>query len=319
MAKAAEIDVAPEEPYALAGARIVRVRTAELFEHDEGVLDTSDIERVHDMRVATRRLRAVLEIFAPCFPKQPFKAALRDVKALADALGERRDPDVHLEAMRAFGGVEPLVERLRERQAAGNTRSRRRSRTPRHGPARAAARARRGRRGARAGVKARKVKGLDPADALADNAERIVRVRLGELCSFMPRAADPAEVKALHDMRIAAKRLRYILEITRPCFGPYAGAAVKVAKELRTCSARSTTATCSSRRCAPSSTSWSSPTPRRCSTAPPHPPHRDAYAGLVALTAELLARREREFRAFLDAVGGARAQGLPRAPRVRHL
>jgi CHAD domain-containing protein len=122
MAKAAEIDVAPGEPYALAGARIVRVRTAELFEHDEGVLDTVDIERVHDMRVATRRLRAVLEVFAPCFPAKRYKAALRDVKALADALGARRDPDVHLEAMRAFGGVEPLVERLRERQAAGNTR-----------------------------------------------------------------------------------------------------------------------------------------------------------------------------------------------------
>jgi CHAD domain-containing protein len=120
MAKAAEIPVAPDEPYALAGARIVRARTQELFEYDEGVLDTVDIERVHDMRVATRRLRAVLEVFAPCFPKRPFKAALRDVKGLADALGERRDPDVHLEAMRAFGGVEPLVERLRERQAAGN-------------------------------------------------------------------------------------------------------------------------------------------------------------------------------------------------------
>jgi len=120
MAKAAEIPVAADEPYALAAARIVRVRTQELFEHDEGVLDTVDIERVHDMRVATRRLRAVLEVFAPCFPAPPFKAALRDVKALADALGERRDPDVHLEAMRAFGGVEPLVERLRERQAAGN-------------------------------------------------------------------------------------------------------------------------------------------------------------------------------------------------------
>jgi CHAD domain-containing protein len=35
-------------------------------------------------------------------------------------------------------------------------------------------------------------------------------------------AADPREVEALHDMRIAAKRLRYILEITEPCFGEYA-------------------------------------------------------------------------------------------------
>ena len=120
MAKAAEIDVTADEPYALAGARVVRARTAELFEYDEGVLDTVDIERVHDMRVATRRLRAVLEVFAPCFPRKRYTAALRDVKALADALGERRDPDVHLAAMRAFGGAEPLVERLRERQAAGN-------------------------------------------------------------------------------------------------------------------------------------------------------------------------------------------------------
>ena len=64
-------------------------------------------------------------------------------------------------------------------------------------------------------MKARKVRGLEPAEPLADNAERIVRVRLDEMCGFMPQAADPNEVVALHDMRIAAKRLRYILEITR--------------------------------------------------------------------------------------------------------
>jgi hypothetical protein len=52
VAKAEDIDVTPDEPYRRAGARIVRVRARELFEHAEGVLDTSDIERVHDMRVA---------------------------------------------------------------------------------------------------------------------------------------------------------------------------------------------------------------------------------------------------------------------------
>ena len=62
-------------------------------------------------------------------------------------------------------------------------------------------------------MKARKVKGLEPTATLADNAERIVHVRLDELCSFVPQALDPAEVTALHDMRIAAKRLRYILEL----------------------------------------------------------------------------------------------------------
>jgi CHAD domain-containing protein len=129
VAKAGEIDVNPFEPYALAAARIVRQRTDELFEHAEHVLDTSDIERVHDMRVATRRLRAVLEIFEPCFPQGDFKTVLRDVKALADALGERRDPDVHIEDMEELEksfqvayrpGLEALVERLRARQARGN-------------------------------------------------------------------------------------------------------------------------------------------------------------------------------------------------------
>ena len=50
----------------------------------------------------------------------------------------------------------------------------------------------------------------------------------------MPAALDPARVKALHDMRIAAKRLRYVLEVgAEPCFGPYATTAIKRTKELQ--------------------------------------------------------------------------------------
>jgi CHAD domain-containing protein len=129
VAKPADIDADPFEPFALAAARVVRTRADELFDHAEGVLDTSDIERVHDMRVASRRLRAVLEIFEPCFPRGDFKTVLRDVKALADALGERRDPDVHIAAMEDFEravqaanrpGIEALVARLRAHQAHGN-------------------------------------------------------------------------------------------------------------------------------------------------------------------------------------------------------
>jgi hypothetical protein len=129
MAKAEDIHVDPFEPYARAGARIVRVRADELVGHAVGVLDTSDIERVHDMRVASRRLRAVLEIYAVCFPKAEYRSVLRDVKRVADALGERRDPDVHIDAMQAFAaaqpaagrpGIERLTEDLRERQERGN-------------------------------------------------------------------------------------------------------------------------------------------------------------------------------------------------------
>jgi CHAD domain-containing protein len=127
-----ELGADPFEPFGLAAARIVRVRADELAAEADGVLDTHDIERVHDMRVASRRLRAVLEIFAPCWDgatRSEFKEVLRDVKALADALGERRDPDVQIAAMEAFAGAAPaaaragaalLADRLRARQTQAN-------------------------------------------------------------------------------------------------------------------------------------------------------------------------------------------------------
>ena len=71
----------------------------------------------------------MLEIYRPCFDPATYKPVLRDVKALADALGARRDPDVQLEALgrlaagmaRAeLAGIDLLADEVREEQAAGN-------------------------------------------------------------------------------------------------------------------------------------------------------------------------------------------------------
>ena len=82
-------------------------------------------------------------------------------------------------------------------------------------------------------MKARRVKGLDAAMPLADAAERIVAVRAAELCDLAAQSQDPAAVRELHDTRIAAKRLRYVLEITAQCFGEYAETATKRAKDVQ--------------------------------------------------------------------------------------
>ena len=82
-------------------------------------------------------------------------------------------------------------------------------------------------------MKARKVTGLDPEGPLEKNLRRIVSVRLQELRSFGPEVGDPNAVKALHDMRIAAKRLRYVLELTAPVFGEPAERGAKRAKQLQ--------------------------------------------------------------------------------------
>jgi CHAD domain-containing protein len=130
VAKAREIPgLSGDDSYAAAAAKVVEARAQELAQHSAGVLDVGDIERVHDMRVATRRLRAALEVFEPCLPRKRSRATLDEVKDLADALGERRDRDVAIAALEQFAaalpapdrpGVASLVTQLRNEQAEAN-------------------------------------------------------------------------------------------------------------------------------------------------------------------------------------------------------
>jgi CHAD domain-containing protein len=129
VARAREVELDCEAPFSLAAKRVVKVRAKEVFKRADGVLDLDQIEHVHDMRVATRRLRAALEIFEPCFPPKRHRKALKRVKALADALGERRDLDVELELLEELAegvagedreAVGALIEELRARQRGAN-------------------------------------------------------------------------------------------------------------------------------------------------------------------------------------------------------
>lgn len=82
-------------------------------------------------------------------------------------------------------------------------------------------------------MKARAIEGLDPAGQLSPNVALIVSVRLEELRGFAEAALSADASKAQHDMRIAAKRLRYVLEIFAPCLGEEAEAARGAAKRLQ--------------------------------------------------------------------------------------
>lgn len=82
-------------------------------------------------------------------------------------------------------------------------------------------------------MKARAIEGLRPDRPLSPNIARIVAVRLDELRGFGDAALAPDAGEAQHDMRIAAKRLRYVLEIFAPCLGEEADAARRAAKQLQ--------------------------------------------------------------------------------------
>ena len=81
-------------------------------------------------------------------------------------------------------------------------------------------------------MKARQVKKLDPERSLGENAARIIQVRLDEMLAFAPRAL-AGKTSAQHDMRIAAKRLRYVLELTGFVFGKPADTARRRARDLQ--------------------------------------------------------------------------------------
>jgi CHAD domain-containing protein len=126
MAKARPVPVDCDEPFGAAARRVLPVRARELVEQVPGVRRGDDIEHLHDLRVAARRLRAVLEVFEGAFPKKRHASILKEVKARTERFGDARDLDVQLEFLEAFldaaspgerPGVEWLIATLRAERA----------------------------------------------------------------------------------------------------------------------------------------------------------------------------------------------------------
>jgi hypothetical protein len=77
------------------------------------------------------------------------------------------------------------------------------------------------------------VRGLKPEMSLRQAARRVLAVRIAEFYSYAPFIHDPARVTELHDMRIAAKRLRYTLEIFRVALSDSANDTIEQVKEIQ--------------------------------------------------------------------------------------
>jgi len=67
-------------------------------------------------------------------------------------------------------------------------------------------------------AKPRPVAGIDPTRHVRPNARRILAMRIEEIYEYDGLVGDPANVTQLHDMRIAFKRLRYLIEIFGDAF-----------------------------------------------------------------------------------------------------
>ena len=216
-------DADPESSFGQLGYAVVRRHLGVLLAKESGTRLGEDIEELHDMRVATRRLRAALDLFAEVFPVR--SVTLRnELRWLAAVLGAVRDLDVQLERMddpewaavagAHDGGPSPLVELRRllelerdqarralldaldsaryERLAAGLTSM------VQHPPTR-------------------------PTPTFRQPAVSAVPVLVTTRHRAVVRAARRAKRSGLapdfHRLRIRGKRLRYSLEFTAALYG----------------------------------------------------------------------------------------------------
>ena len=108
------------------GARFI-LEQAALFESEiDGALISDDIEHIHRMRVASRRLRTALRLFNEYFPENYAEKWRSEMKAITRALGNARDLDVQIQFLQEEvqkdlseqekPGYEYLLQRLNQQR-----------------------------------------------------------------------------------------------------------------------------------------------------------------------------------------------------------
>jgi CHAD domain-containing protein len=223
------------------GASVLGRLYAAFTQQFEGVRTAADPEHIHDMRVASRRLRATLPIFRGCFPAQEYRTWLREIRRITRALGVARDKDVQIEFLKSriaactdpalLPGLEYLLLGLtKERRDAQPAVVKAIDRVQESAALRALG-------GVLEGgdlIPARGGKALRAPTVYA-KARDDIRERLDALFVLETSLDDPEAIEGHHAMRIAAKWLRYTMEVYAPLYDGALDegiAAIKQAQEI---------------------------------------------------------------------------------------
>lgn len=216
------IDMQPDDPMSEAGRKVLAYHFARLLDNEEGTREGEDIEALHDMRVATRRMRAAFAVFAPYYKQPATKRLLKELRQTGRTLGAVRDLDVMIDKAKKYGAdhpeqgsLEPLL------QAWGKQREKARKKMVDYLDSKDYRRfiADFDRFTGTPGRSARKFDPDDPQPYLVRQTlpaiiwEHFDDVRAYEL------VLDTAPLPVLHQWRIEFKRLRYTLEFFQEVLG----------------------------------------------------------------------------------------------------
>lgn len=216
--------VTPDDVLAEAGRKVLRFHFARMLAREAGTRSGEEIEDLHGMRVATRRMRAAWRVFGDGFRPRRTKRLRDRLRVLAGRLGAVRDLDVQLGAAATHQGglpapeaaaFEPLAAAWRdEREAARIVLLRE---LDSEGYVRLV-------EDYRAFVAAEGQAALAPASPVSPHRVRDTAGSRIWLAYEQVRAYESvlrwADIETVHQLRIAAKWLRYTLEFFREALGP---------------------------------------------------------------------------------------------------
>jgi CHAD domain-containing protein len=203
---------------------VLGARLETMFALRDQALNWNDPEGVHDMRVASRRLRSALSDFKPYLRKGSLP--LVRLKTFADNLGAVRDEDVILAALATLcsqadqnvaEGLEVIVDEHRHWRAQARAKLERTLKPSAIDKFRDDFR----KRLRTATNLSNSIEERDANQALTFShlGAGIVGARLKQLRDASDAVYRPLQTKRLHKLRILAKRLRYAVELFAPCWG----------------------------------------------------------------------------------------------------
>ncbi len=225
--------------YALFGAESLLKRLQALQQEVEGVRRAEDIEYVHRMRVASRRLRAAMAVFEPTLPKRRYVDWLRAIKRVTRSLGAARDTDVQIDWLlkaeerlpdpRDRYGIDRLILRLRQRrehlqEGVLDTLDRIESSGVLEDLS----------HWLRQSIVEARLRAVSTESPLiVAQACTHIAVRLEEMLAYEGYVSRPEHIEELHAMRITAKRLRYTMELFAPVFDDALKSEINVVKDVQ--------------------------------------------------------------------------------------
>ncbi|HFD40272.1 MAG TPA: CHAD domain-containing protein [Anaerolineae bacterium] len=228
--------ITPDDPMSKAGRKVLRLHYRRMLYHEPGARLGEDIEALHDMRVATRRMRAAFRVFGDAYRRPALRPLLKGLKRTGRALGAVRDLDVFLEDIHAYrdalpparqNDLDPLLTALGARRQAARARMIAYLDKKKY----ARFKDRFGRFVLTEGLGSRPVEPVGhvpPPYRVRHVAPLVIYRRWAAVRAYdeWVRIPNPP-LERLHALRIACKMLRYTLEFFREVLGPPAKPAIK--------------------------------------------------------------------------------------------